>query len=87
MIDSQRKMPIGVFTGIFLVIGLAIYFWPKPACGMLTETLSNGFFMRWQAPVLLIVRSNKEQIIMNADSKELACEKVLIQINQANELN
>jgi predicted cation transporter len=82
MINTQRKTPIGIFTGVFLIIGLVIHFWPKPTCGVLAESLSSGFFMRWQAPVLLLVQSDKSQMAISADSKELACEKALMEISQ-----
>ena len=78
--NSPKKLPVGVFTALFLVLGLSIHFWPKSSCSQLEESLSSGYFMRWLPPILLIVKSDKSQLNIEAKSKSEACNKALEQI-------
>ena len=77
MIDNNKKIPIGVFTLGMGLLALVLYIWPKPNCELLEQSLSDGYFMRWQPPQLLIVLSNKQQLNFKANSKELACAMAL----------
>ena len=79
--NSPKKLPVGVFTALFLVLGLTIHFWPKSSCSVLEESLSSGYFMRWLPPVLLIVKSDKSQLSIEANSKSEACDKALEKIS------
>jgi hypothetical protein len=77
MIDKKNNMPVGVFTLSMAVLAVTFHYWPKPSCEVLEQTLNGGYFMRWQAPELLIVLSSKKQLSFNGDSKENACKAAL----------
>lgn len=82
MMLADKKLPFGVFTISLFALALIISFWPKPSCERLEQDLGNGFFMRWQAPVLLIIRADKQQFSFQDESKDGACEQARQQFSK-----
>ena len=81
LINSNRKIPFGLFTLVFVGLALAMvladYIFPVSPCSELETQLKQGYFMQWLGDALLVVTADKEQFHIAAATKEEACSAYL----------
>ncbi len=79
MIDPNKKslLPVGTATLVFLGAALIYQLWPVPACEQLSQQVQKGYFLQWLPPQLVLVTADKKSLVTQAQTKQLACEKML----------
>ncbi len=84
MIDTNRKSlaPFGTATLVFLVAAVIYQWWPAPSCEQLAQQIQKGYFMRWLPPQLMLITADKKSLMVEADNKQLACERMIEKLNR-----
>ncbi len=75
--DKTKSLPFGIFSLVF-VASILVWQWffvEEDICSPLTERLNHqgSYFLRWQDPELILLTSDKQQIIVSGDSEMHAC--------------
>ncbi len=82
MIDNKKTLlPFGTATLVFLAAAMIYQWWPASSCDQLQQKMQKGYFLRWLPPQLMLLTSDKQSIIVTAESKRLACAEMLQKIN------
>lgn len=77
--NFSKRMPVTI--GLVLLALVVQFFWPKNHCDTLTNSLEDGYFLRWAEPQLLLIRSDKQTFTVNHADKETACLQLYQQLN------
>jgi len=73
MMPNKKALPFGLVT-IALVAVTWTYSWlNKSNCTDLEQNMTQGYFLRWMPPQLLLVTANQQSMVVEADTKEAAC--------------
>ncbi len=84
MVNKKPVLPLGAVTLALLGLALLFQFWPVSSCDQLEGSMKKGYFLRWMPPSLMLITADKHNMTVNADSKELACAKILQEITTPN---
>lgn len=79
---SNKKIPVGAVTLSLLLLAGVMQFIPKDHCDELTNSLENGYFLRWSQPQLLLIRADKQTFTVNHEDKQSACYQLIKQLAQ-----
>ncbi len=84
MIGSKKSvLPFGAVTLALLAGALLIQFWPESACDKLEKNMQAGYFLRWMPPQLMLITSDKQNYMVDANDKSVACEAMLAKLNNS----
>lgn len=79
MLDANNKktLPFGLITIAFVAVALVgqWLFYEEDFCAPLKERLDHqgSYFLRWQAPNLILIKADKSQHVVEGSSQSLAC--------------
>lgn len=82
MFEANRKatLPFGIISIAFVAIALVgqWLFYEEDFCPPLKERLDHqgSYFLRWQAPNLILIRSDKTQLVASGESQSQACQSM-----------
>jgi hypothetical protein len=81
MLQTKSILPFGLVT-IALVLMTSFYsWWYDDSCETLQASVDQGYFLRWADPQLLLITAKKETHVVEADSKNAACQMMKKNLN------
>jgi len=73
MMPNKKALPFGVVTIALVAVTWAYSWFNQSDCADLEQSMTQGYFLRWMPPQLLLVTANHQSLMVEADSKEAAC--------------
>lgn len=78
--NTKRVLPFGMITIAFVAVALVgqWLFFEEDFCSPLKERLDHqgSYFLRWQAPNLMLILADKTQYTVEGESQSQACKKL-----------
>lgn len=73
MIHNKKALPFGLVTISLVFVTWAYSVLTKSDCKTLEQNMTQGYFLGWTAPKLVLVTANEQSLVVEAESKEQAC--------------
>ncbi|GAA6134982.1 hypothetical protein NBRC116188_17720 [Oceaniserpentilla sp. 4NH20-0058] len=77
MMGNKKALPFGIVTIALVAVTWAYSWFSKSDCVVLEQNMTQGYFLRWMEPKLLLVTANQQSHIVEAQSKEQACSQMM----------